>query len=57
MRAHQGIGDTKAAQIYFDKAISCLVHHWGQLHPTHSTIYNIMAFLMIETVSLKEAEY
>ena len=57
MRAYQRIGDTKAAQIYFDKALSCLVHHWGQLHPLHSTIYNIMAFLMIDSGSLKEAEY
>ncbi|CAI2362249.1 unnamed protein product [Moneuplotes crassus] len=57
MRAYQRTGDTKEAQIYFDKTIMCLVHHWGQLHPLHCTIYNIMAFLMIDEGSLKEAEY
>ena len=33
MRAYQGLDQTKDAQTYFDKALSCLVHHWGQLHP------------------------
>ena len=57
MRAYQGKKQAKEAQTYFDLAISWLVQHWGQLHPLHSTIYGIMAFLMIESNSLKEAEY
>jgi hypothetical protein len=57
MRAYQGLDLTNDAQTYFDKALSCLVHHWGQLHPLHLIIYNIMAFLMIENGSLLEAEY
>ena len=57
MRAFHGKGLVKDAQTYFDKALVCLVHHWGQLHPLHSTIYGIMGFLMIENGSLKEAEY
>lgn len=36
--------------------MSCLIHHWGQFHPLHLTIYNIMAFLMIENSNLLEAE-
>jgi hypothetical protein len=57
MRGYHGVGSPKDAQTYFDEALKCLVHHWGKLHPLHSTIYGIMAHLMIESNSLKEAEY
>lgn len=57
MRAYQYKDDSYESQIYFGEAIRCLEHHWGEMHPLHTTIYEIMAFLMIECGKFKEAEY
>jgi len=36
------------ADNYCQKAIKCLDFHWGQYHPLHSTIYSILAFLIMK---------
>ena len=56
MRAYQHLNDLSNSQIYFNEAIRCLEHNWGPEHPLHTTIYRIMAFLMIECNKFKEAE-
>jgi hypothetical protein len=39
--------------IAFNRALSSLGHHWGVYHPLHSTIYGIMAYLLIQSGKLE----
>lgn len=47
MRAFYGEEFYHEADQYFSKALATLEHHWGPFHPLHSTIYGIMAYLLI----------
>jgi len=57
MRAFYGMDFTQEADQYFSKALATLDHHWGPFHPLHSTIYGIMAHLLIQRGKLDEAKY
>lgn len=57
MRAHFVMDDQKQADQYFSKALATLDHHWGAYHPLHSTIYGIMAYLLILKNKMEEAKY
>ena len=47
LRAYYGMEFFQEADQYFSKALATLDHHWGPYHPLHSTIYGIMAHLLI----------
>jgi len=57
MRAFYGMDFTQEADQYFSKALATLDHHWGPFHPLHSTIYGIMAHLLIQQGKMEEAKY
>jgi tetratricopeptide (TPR) repeat protein len=57
MRAFYGMDFAQEADQYFSKALATLDHHWGPFHPLHSTIYGIMAHLLIQKNKLDEAKY
>lgn len=48
VRALYEKGNSTDADKYCYKAIKTLDFHWGQYHPLHSTIYSILAFLLIK---------
>lgn len=48
---------SQEADKYCFKAISALDFHWGQYHPLHSTVYSILAYLLIKHKdNLKQAK-
>ena len=60
MRAFYGMSFPQEADQYFSKALGTLDHHWGPFHPLHSTLYGIMAHLLIsqsQPPKLEEAKY
>ncbi len=57
MRAYYEKDMVQEADKYCFKAISALDFHWGQYHPLHSTIYSILAYLIIKYKdSLEQAQ-
>jgi tetratricopeptide (TPR) repeat protein len=57
MRANYGMDSAPEADQYFSKALATLDHHWGPFHPLHSTIYGIMAHLLIQRGKMDDAKY
>ena len=55
MRAYFNMEFYAEADSYFSKALATLEHHWGPYHPLHTTIYGIMAYLLISKNRLEEA--
>jgi len=48
IRGYYEKDDTAMADKYCTDAISSLQYHWGPYHPLHSTIYTVMAFLIVK---------
>lgn len=57
LRALYEKDSSQEADKYCFKAISALDFHWGQYHPLHSTVYSILAYLLIKHKdNLKQAK-
>ena len=57
MRANFVMDDQKQADQFFSRALTTLDHHWGPYHPLHSTVYGIMAYLLVLRGKMEEAKY
>lgn len=45
------------ADQYFSLALKTLDHHWGPYHPLHTTIYGILAYLLLSKNKMEDAKY